>query len=319
MKIIAVSGGSRNGTNDAMAREALMGAKEEGAEIEFINLYDLELKPCTGCIACVGSLMSGGSGECLLKHDYSRLLQKLREDDGVIFVIPVFEKGAPAIFKILQDRMFGPSNDTGTNTVAKMIAERIGKPGPDPRKFAPKAVSFIGIGGSDWNTRFSCDLNLAVMVQMWTVIDDVVFSWSKSLILDDEGVQKCHDIGTNIAKAAADIENAKYLGDPGVCGNCHSRNFYLHQDGQAECEVCGIKGKLSGEEGFVFTYDQEQLKHAHNLLPGKLKHMKDIGEMESRFAEEKKSDEFKARQEKYKAFLEPTKPTKPTKPTRPGA
>ena len=310
MKIIAISGGSRNGTNDAMAREALMGAKEEGAEIEFVNLYDLELKPCTGCIACVGSLMSGGSGDCILKDDYLWLVDKIRGADGVIFVMPVFEKGAPAIFKILQDRMFGPSNDTGTNTVAKMIAGKMGKPGPDPRKFAKKAVSLIGIGGSDWNTRFSCDMNLAMMVPMWTVIDDLVFSWSKCLILDDAGVQKCRDVGTNIAKAAADIENAKYLGDPGVCTNCHSRNFFLHADGQAECEVCGVKGKLSNEGGFVFSFEPEQLEHAHNLLPGKMKHMQDIGEMETRFAEEKKSDEFKARQEKYKAFLEPTKPVR---------
>ena len=34
MKIIAISGGTKDGSNDAMAREALMGAKEAGAEIE---------------------------------------------------------------------------------------------------------------------------------------------------------------------------------------------------------------------------------------------------------------------------------------------
>ena len=309
MKILAISGGSRNGTNDAMAREALMGAREEGAEIEFINLYGLDLKPCTGCIACVNSLMSGGAGDCFLKDDYLWLVDRVRDADGVIFVMPVFEKGAPAIFKIIQDRMFGPSNDTGTNTVARMIAGKMGKTGPDPRKFAKKAVSIIGIGGSDWNTRFSCDLNLAVMVQMWTVIDDVVFSWSKSLIMDDEGVKKCRRVGSNIARAAADIEKAKYLGDQGVCSNCHSRNFFLHADGIAECEVCGIKGRLNNnEKGFVFSFDPEQLEHAHNLLPGKMLHMKDIGEMESRFAEEKKMPDFKARQDMYKAFLESSMP-----------
>jgi multimeric flavodoxin WrbA len=50
-KILAISGGTKNGSNDAMTREALMGAKEQGAEIEFIRLHDLELKPCTGCIS----------------------------------------------------------------------------------------------------------------------------------------------------------------------------------------------------------------------------------------------------------------------------
>jgi len=46
MKILGISGGSKNGTNDAMCREALMGAKEMGAEVEFIHLLDLNLKPC---------------------------------------------------------------------------------------------------------------------------------------------------------------------------------------------------------------------------------------------------------------------------------
>ena len=38
MKILGISGGSKNGNNDAMCKEALMGAKEAGADIEFINL-----------------------------------------------------------------------------------------------------------------------------------------------------------------------------------------------------------------------------------------------------------------------------------------
>ena len=51
MKILAISGGTKNGTNDAMAREALMGAREQGAEIELVNLFDLNLKPCTGSMS----------------------------------------------------------------------------------------------------------------------------------------------------------------------------------------------------------------------------------------------------------------------------
>lgn len=310
MKILALSGGTHNGTNDAMAREALMGAAEQGAEVEYINLYDLNLKPCTGCIACVGSLMGGGSGNCILKDDFDWLCGKLDEADGILLVMPIFEKGAPAIFKILQDRLFGPSHDIGTNTVAKMIAGKMGKPGPGPEKFPKKVVSLIGIGGSDWMTRFSSDLNIAVMVPMWKVIDDVVFSWSKSLIMEDDKVARVHEIGVNLAKAAADFENAKYLGDPGVCPNCHSRNFFLHGDGVAECEVCGIKGKLSTEGGFKFDFDPEQMEHAHNLVPGKILHMKDIGENEGRLADQKKSEEYKVRQAKYKEFLTAAKPPK---------
>ena len=308
MKILAISGGTKNGTNDSMAREALMGAAEQGAEVELINLFDLNLKPCTGCIACVGSLMSGGPGDCIMKDDLAWLEGEIQSADGILWVMPIFEKGAPAIFKILQDRLFGPSHDIGTNTIGKMIAEKMGKPGPAPTKFAKKVTSIIGIGGSDWMTRFSSDLNIAVMVPMWKVIDDQVFSWSKSLVMEDEKVARCHEIGANLAKAAADMENAKYLGDEGVCPNCHSRNFYLHADGAAECVVCGIKGKLNTDGGFKFDFDPEQMEHAHNLVPGKLLHMQDIGQNEGKLADLKKTPEFKARKEKYAAFLSHTKP-----------
>ena len=82
--------------------------------------------------------------------------------------------------------------------------------------------------------------------------------------------------GANIAKAAADPESYKYLGDPGVCANCHSRLMYLAEDGKTvECSVCGIKGELVIEDGKLkFAYPPEQLEHAHNLLPGKIKHVR---------------------------------------------
>lgn len=311
MKIIAISGGTRNGSNDSMAKEALMGAKEAGAEIEFIRLFDLNLKPCTGCIACVGGLMSGANGDCVLKDDMKWLDEKFLDADGVIWVMPIFEKGVPAIMRIVQDRIFGPNHDIGMNMVAGKISEHTHKGGPDPRKFKKKATSFISIGGSDWSTRISCDMNLTTMVPMWTVIDDTVFQWSKSIILNDENVAKCHQIGVNIAKAAADIENAKYLGDPGVCPNCHSRNFFFAADATAICEVCGIEGqmKINGNK-IEFVFPKEMYQHAHNLVPGKMKHMDDIYKNETLLAEQKKTPEFKARVDKYKAFIQATVPEK---------
>jgi multimeric flavodoxin WrbA len=309
MKILAISGGTKNGSNDAMAKEALMGAQEAGAEIEFIRLFELNLKPCTGCIACVNGLMQGKNGDCVIKDDMAWLDEKLLEADGIIWAMPIFEKGSPAIMHIVQDRLMGPSHDVGMNKVAGMIAQKTGNPGPDPRKFKKKVTSFISIGGSDWMTRVSCDLNVAVMSPMYQVIDDLVFSWSKSIILDDSAVAKCHQVGVNIAKAAADIENAKYLGDPGVCSNCHSRNFYFHKDGTAECEVCGMIGDIVKiENGFTFKVAPEQYERAHNMIPGKMKHMDDIYHNETRLAEQKKTPEFKARVLKYREFIKPSRP-----------
>ena len=79
--------------------------------------------------------------------------------------------------------MCGPSHDTGVNIIAGKIAEKTHNSGPDPRKFKKKAVSFVGIGGSDWATRISTDMNLAAMSGMWKVIDDEVFKWAKSIVI----------------------------------------------------------------------------------------------------------------------------------------
>jgi multimeric flavodoxin WrbA len=311
MKILALSGGSKNGSNDAMAREALMGAKQAGAEIEFIHLLDLNLKPCNGCIACVNGLMMGTNGDCVLKDDIKWLAEKIFEADGIIWVMPIFEKGAPAVLHIVRDRLFGPAYDPGLNFVAGKIAEKTGQGGPDPRKFIQKVTSFIGIGGSDWSTRISADLNILAMTRKWKVIDDLVFQWSKSIILDDKAVAQCHQIGENIAKAAADVKNAKFLGDPGVCTHCHSRNFYFAPDNTAICEVCGIEGKIQFIDGKIqFVFPDEMYQHAHDTMPGKMKHMDDIYHNETKLKEQKKLPEFKNRVQKYKEFIQASVPGK---------
>lgn len=320
MKILGISGGTKNGTNDAMVREALMGAKEMGAEVEFIHLLDLNIKPCNGCLNCVvgkDGIMNGGSGRCVLKDDLPWLEDKFYDADGVIFCMPVFEKGLPGFFKALQDRLEGPSHDIGMLTVAKQIHEKKGMTtgGPDPRAFKKKFATYIGIGGSDWTCRMAADFNLFGMVSMLVTVDNLVFSWGKSIIMQDDRVARIREAGRSIAKAAMDPDNAQYLGDPGICANCHSRLMYLNDDtSRVECSVCGIVGELSVVNGKIrFNFGPEQYEIAHDKLPGKLKHVEDIGRIEGAFAEAKQTQEFKNCMEAYKKFIQPSKPPRRSK------
>jgi len=318
MKILAISGGSKNGTNDQMAKEALMGAQEMGTEIEFIHMLDLNLVPCNGCVSCVtgkDGVFAGGSARCVRKDDLNWLEDKIYDADGVIFVMPIFEKGLPGFFRAFQDRFAGPSHDIGMLTIAKSIWEKKGSPaggGPDPRAFKTRFATYIGIGGSDWACRMSADFNLFGMVQMWKVVDDLVFTWAKSLTMEDDRVAQIRQAGRNIAKAVADPAGYRYLGDAGICANCHSRLMYLTDDAKTvECSVCGIKGELVVEDGTIrFVYPPEQLEHAHNTVPGKIKHVEDIGKNEAAFAAAKQTDEYRRRAEAYKAFIQPSRPEK---------
>jgi multimeric flavodoxin WrbA len=311
MKILGISGGQRNGSNDSMCKEALMGAKEMGAEVEFIRLLDLDIKYCTGCITCVLSQVSGKGSPCVLKDDFDWMLDKMLDADGVLFCDPIFEKGAPGLFHTITDR-FGPRLDRGNNIIATKISESMGGKIPDPRILKDKVVSYMGIGGSDWTTRVQSEHAMQALTPAWKIIDNEVFMWSKTIILDDAKVARAHQIGVNLANAAKDIESAKYMGEDGICPHCHSRNFFLNNKAaEAICATCGIIGEIKVVDGNVkFEFPEEQLKHAHDTLSGKFIHADDIKVNEMKNMELKKTDEFKRRVENYKAFISPSMPSK---------
>ena len=316
MKVLGISGGSKNGNNDAMCKEALMGAKEAGAdEIQFINLNDLHLEHCTGCTACVMSLMSGNGGACVIKDDFEWLRDKMMDADAIVWSIPIFEKGASGLFRTITDRM-GPRNDKAMIIVGSKIAEgrmAEGKGGklPDQRMLKDKVVSYIGIGGSDWSTRIQCDFFNQSLTPAWKVIDTVTFSWSKCIIMEDEKVNRSHKIGVDLANAAKDYEAAKWIGDPGICPHCHCRNFYLADDAKhATCCACGLVGEIKVSDGgkLSFTFPPETEVLAHDTLSGKFKHVDDIKENEGKLMEWKQTDEFKQKKQTYIDFISPMKP-----------
>ena len=181
MKILGISGGMPNGSNDSMCKEALMGAKEVGADIEFINLNQLNIQHCTGCKACVMSLFSGRGNGCILKDDFQWLVDKMFDADGIVFSIPIFEKFSTGTFHTIMDR-FGPRLDRGNVMIAQKIAEQGGKP-IDPKYLKEKVVSYMGVGGSDWTTRIQADFSTQALTPKWTMIHNETFQWSLDIVM----------------------------------------------------------------------------------------------------------------------------------------
>ena len=310
MKILGISSGKLNGSNDSMCKEALMGAQEAGAEIEFINLHKLDIKHCTGCIACVKALMSGRGRVCAIKDDFLWLLDKMLDADGIMMASPIFENGVPGIIHTICDR-FGPSMDRGNLIIADMMAKENGGNRIDPRLLKDKVISFIGIGGSDWGSLVQMDHGMLALSPMWKIIDNDKFQWSKTILMDDAALARAHQIGVNLANAAKDIENATWQGEEGICPHCHCNNFYVEPGTtHAICGLCGMEGELEVQDGkIVIVYPEEQYALAHDTMSGKMKHGKDIQENEGRLADlQKNSEEFKARKKKYMEFIKPTVP-----------
>ena len=84
------------------------GLKEAtGAEVKYINLADLNIKPCTGCLSCWGRT----EGECIIKGDDIPAIKKeIEECDIFIESYPLFFFGMPGTMKVFTDRMLSMMN-----------------------------------------------------------------------------------------------------------------------------------------------------------------------------------------------------------------
>lgn len=90
MKAIVINGSPRKNWNTAQAIDrAAEGLKDNGFEVERINLYDYTFKGCTSCFAC--KLKDAKTnGVCAMKDELRPVLEKLREADAVILGSPVY-------------------------------------------------------------------------------------------------------------------------------------------------------------------------------------------------------------------------------------
>ena len=307
MKIVGVSFGTKNGNNDTMCKAALMAAKEEGAQVEFIHLLDWNIEHCTGCVACSRGLVMGKGNICSRRDDFDAFRSILLDADGILFVSPIFESGAPGLLHTVCDR-FGPRMDRGMNIIGDKISRENGGPGVDPRLLEDKVISFVGIGGSDWAARVQTDHAMCAMSPAWKIIDNDYFSWSKDVIMHGDKIERMYQIGRNLAHAAADIEAAHYMGQPGVCPHCQCSNFWLLPGTtKAICELCGLEGEITVENGaWKFVFPPEDEHKAHDTISGKFLHADDIRENEGRLMDLGKDPEFRRRRQFYADFIAAT-------------
>ena len=91
MLVIGINGSPRKNWNTAtLLTKALEGAESQGADTEFVHLYDLSFKGCSSCFACklIGGLHNG---ICAQKDDLSPILKKIvNKADAIILGSPIY-------------------------------------------------------------------------------------------------------------------------------------------------------------------------------------------------------------------------------------
>ncbi len=108
-KIIALNGsGRKNGNSAALLDAFLEGVKEvnTGAEIERIDIFDLDYKGCRGCHGC--ELKDRKERGCIQKDGAWELLNRMREADGIVYSSPVFFWELTAQLRALLERYIYP-------------------------------------------------------------------------------------------------------------------------------------------------------------------------------------------------------------------
>lgn len=103
-KIVVVNAGPRLNFNTAtLLDNAAKGAESKGAAIERFDLYKLE--KYTGCISCFGCKKNANKGHCIVKDGLTKVLDSIREADGLIIGSPNYLSEVSAAFRALYERL----------------------------------------------------------------------------------------------------------------------------------------------------------------------------------------------------------------------
>lgn len=310
-KVLALSFGRKMSNTDVMLKEVLLKCQEAGHEIKFMRPDDMDIKPCTGCTACVVGIMSGRSnGICIHKDDFHLLEDAFYDADAVIVGAPVYETSPSGTFKTFCDRM-GPSHDLSFLNEAKKERIAQGKSGdelPDERVFKPRVGCLLGVGGAmteNWTimtipVMYECMMSTGV-----DVIDTHVYygAMATEHVLGVESeMNRMDEMAQHIIDALSadsDEKRRAWRGEEeGACPVCHQSIFKVHQgEHRVECTICGIDGTVEFEDGKpVYRFSDKEQARSRMLYAGKLEHRNEIahGAMT-----QKKVDNLKALKEKY--------------------
>lgn len=104
MRVLAITGNPKSsGALATLTEEAVRGAAEAGAEVEFIRLAERDINCCRFCLTCVED-MDSQIAECVQKDDMGEILRKIVDADGYIMACPMSGGRENAYMKIFEER-----------------------------------------------------------------------------------------------------------------------------------------------------------------------------------------------------------------------
>ena len=104
MKTIVINASPRRKWNTAqLMKEAANGAESVGAEVEYIDLYKLDLHGCMSCLIC--KKMGKERCKCYWNDDMSPLIEKILNADNLIIGSPIYLSEPTSHYRALLERL----------------------------------------------------------------------------------------------------------------------------------------------------------------------------------------------------------------------
>jgi multimeric flavodoxin WrbA len=214
MKLIALCGSARkHGNTSKMLYQVIEGAKSVGVETEFINLFDLNYKDCTGCCSC--KLKNSKSfGHCVVEDDLKPVLGRIEESDVIVLGSPIYYGNLSGQMRSFTDRLLFQYLDYGGTST-----------GPKPKNFKTALIATMNVndeiyverGFEDTLTSFAGIMGRTLgSCELLTLTNTVLFDdYSKYIYLmqdkeeksnriekiSAEDLQKAFDLGVRLIKS----------------------------------------------------------------------------------------------------------------------
>lgn len=103
MKTIVINAGpKRKDVNAQLAQSALNGAESVGADVEYVDLYKLDLSGCRVCMICK---RDEDTCKCFWKDELSPLIERIFDSDALLIVVPIFFSNPSSHYMAFLERM----------------------------------------------------------------------------------------------------------------------------------------------------------------------------------------------------------------------
>ncbi len=121
-KIMIIDGGPRKNMNTAaMVEKFAEGAREAGAEVKIVRLYDIDYKGCRSCMAC--QLKGKRVDSCRFKDGLTDILAECAAADGLVLASPIYYGEVTAQLRAFYERLSFPwlNYKTGSFKASKQM------------------------------------------------------------------------------------------------------------------------------------------------------------------------------------------------------